>query len=119
MPKESIKIKKAKREKEEKRIVEALNKIKWPLNKKTLDIIFEITLEGQGTSVLRPVAKRFGIEAKKTTSYSYIAYDFQAPIKEAAKKMSNAKKLRFIIGVLLERTYWGDFTDKIIKKILK
>ncbi len=112
--KKEAKKQKAERENEEEKIVEALNKIKWPLDKKTLDIIFEMILQGQGTTVLRPVAKRFGITPeKKTNSMSYSYYDWEAPIREAAKKMDNAKKLRFIIGVLLERT-WG-FKNKVLK----
>lgn len=109
---------KAKREKEEERTVKALNKIKWPLNKKALDIIFEMTLQGQGTSVLRPVAKRFGIKPKKKISFGSTYYDWEASIKEAEKKMKNAEKLRFIIGVMLERT-WGNPKNKIIKTLLK
>lgn len=109
-----VKKQKAKREKEEESIVKALEKIKWPLNKKTLDTMFELVLNGQGTTVLRPVAKRFEITAKKVTKYDYTSYDWEIPIREAAKKMSNAEKLRFIIGVMLERT-WGDFKNKILK----
>ena len=108
---------KAKREKEEERIVKALEKVKWPPNEKTLDTIFEMVLNGQGTTVLRPVAKRFGITPKKKTKYgSYTYYDWEGPIREAAKKMDNAEKLRFIIGVLLERT-WGELKNKILKML--
>ena len=107
---------KKKKEKEEEIIVKALNKVKWPLNKKTLDIMFEIILEGQGTTVLRPVAKRFGIAAKKKTSGGYSSYDWETAARTAAKKMDNAEKLRFIIGVMLERT-WGNFKNKMLENL--
>ena len=109
-----VKKEKAERDKGEEMIVEALEKVKWPPNKKTLDALFEMIVSGQGTTVLRPVAKRFAVTAKKTKRYGYTYLDWEAPVREAAKKMSNAEKLRFIIGVLLERT-WGDLTNKILK----
>lgn len=116
--KKEAKKQREKRKKEEERIVETLNKIKWPLNKKTLNAIFEMTLQGQGTTVLRPVAKRFGIEPKKEKSYGSTYYDWEISIREASKKMSNAEKLRFIIGILLERIYW-DSKNKILKSLSK
>lgn len=107
-----------KRIKEEESIVEALNKIKWPLKRKVLNAMVEMTLRNQGTTVLRPVAKRFGIEAKKTKSYGTTLSDWEAPVREAVKKMTNAKKLRFIVGIMFERT-WRDDWKKIIKSLSK
>ena len=107
-----------KKEKEEKRITKALNKIKWPLNKKILDTLFELAFSGNGTTILRPVAKRFGLVAKKKKMYDSTYYDWEGSIREAAKKMANAEKLRFIIGIMLERT-WGDFRNKILKSLPK
>lgn len=109
-----VKKQKAKREKEEKRIVEALEKIKWPLNEKTLDVMFELILSGQGTTVLRPVAKRLGLVPKKTTSSGYTYFDWEATLRKAAEKMDNAEKARVITGVLLERTY-SDLKNKVLK----
>ncbi len=109
-----IKEQKTKREKEEKRIVESLEKVKWPLTGKNLDIIFEIVLNEQGTTVLRPVAKRFKISPKKKTRCGSTYYDWEDSIREASEGMDNAEKLRFIIGILLERT-WGDLKNKILK----
>ena len=107
------------KDKKEERIVEVMESIKWPLNKKTLNVMFGLVIRGQGVTVLRPVAKRLGIEPKKVTKYGSTYYDWEDPIWKAEKTMSDTEKLRLVIGVMLERAMWGDGVNKIFKALIE
>ncbi len=105
--------------KEEERVVEALVSIRWPLNRATLDILFRLLVRGQGVTVLRPVAKRHNIEAKKVKRFDTNYYEWEDPILKAGKTMDNTEKLRFIVGVILQRAVWMENINKILKDLVK
>ena len=93
-----------------------MDNVKWPLSQKVLDIMAEMILQGHGTTVIRPVAKRFGILVKKSTRDSYTSYDWEASVREAFKKMDKSEKLRFVFEIMLERI-WNEPKKKIIKSL--
>ena len=109
---------KARELKKEEKIVKALNSVGWPLNKATLDILFDMLIKGQGVTVLRPTAKRLGIVGKKMKRLGSTYYEWEDPIREAGQKMSNSEKLRFVVGIIWERRMWGEDVNKTSKALI-
>jgi hypothetical protein len=97
------------------RFSEALQKLKW--NTKTLDLTLDLLLgRWGGTMVLRPIAKRRGIEPKVTKNEHYTERDYNAPIKAAVAKMDDADKVRFMLELIVEGSYAGEETRKKVIK---
>jgi len=101
----------------EQQIVSGLKKIAWPVEEKTLDILIELLVKGNGTTVTRPICKRHGWKAEKTVRDNYSFFDYEKLIADKIKDLAPVEKMRLLTEFLIERT-WGEEKVKIIKKLI-
>jgi hypothetical protein len=105
---EGIGARKREREKEaekkaaaNKRILDAVAKVKWPLTEKHLDVLFDLVFRRFGYAYQQPVASRHGIKAIKTTDRGYERRDLETPLAEMAEKNGKTGKLQLIFEIAL------------------
>jgi ParB family chromosome partitioning protein len=77
-------------------IADGLKKIKWPMTKKTLDVLFELALNSDHD--LEKVCDRRAIQSDKDGDR-----DEEKEIRKAAAKMSDGDKLALVVEVMLSR----------------
>jgi hypothetical protein len=87
----------------DKRVLEAVAKVKWPMSEKHLDVLFDLVFRRFGYSYLQPVATRHGVKAVKTKrKYGYMGRDLEKPLVEMAEKNGKTGKLQLIFEIALE-----------------
>ncbi|MCP6719715.1 MAG: ParB/RepB/Spo0J family partition protein [Patescibacteria group bacterium] len=110
----------AEKDKEDKRILIALKKVRWPMSKKVLDAILEKQL-GRGPQILRPVMNRHKLKIKLVTRKNWEGKmvkerDVGATLRDAAKNMKPRERLQLVIEIILEDS-WEEAREKIIKML--
>lgn len=101
-------IAKAKRNAEarEKRLADALAKVKWPLTEKHLDAFLALSMDQASANVWRGVAKRHGLEVKKEkTTWGAQSYNYQGAVKKWAAGLKGAEKARLAFELLIDTGY--------------
>jgi len=89
--------------------------IKWPIDEKVLDLLFELTMSHSGSELYRPIIKRRGIEILRSESHGGIDHD--KSLREAVKNMGPEEKLRMIVEILLP--VWDERRIEIKNLFLK
>lgn len=101
-------IAKAKKTKEatQKRLKDALAKVKWPVTDKMLEALLALTVENAGSNVMRGVAKRHELEMKKTkTQWGGEYYDYTSAVKKFIAPMDKTDKLKMVFELLIDTGY--------------
>lgn len=100
--------------KEDQEMNEALEKVKWPLTEKQLDVLYEAAFDHCGFTEYEIVAKRHGLKGREQKdAYSK---DYETPIREVAEKDGTLGKLRMIFE-LLTANKWADERKKMMKNL--
>lgn len=99
---------KAKKNKEatQKRLKDALAKVKWPVTDKMLEALLSLSVENAGSNVMRSVAKRHELEMKKTkTAWGGEYYDYASAVKKFIIPMDKTDKLKMVFELLIDTGY--------------
>ena len=92
----------AERAKFEADILKGLEKVKWPLSEKQLDVLFDLVFESKSTMYHMPIVKRHGLEPIKSTSDGYSQRDYETPLRKLVKDGGRDAKLRLIFEFLFQ-----------------
>lgn len=106
-------------ERDNKQIYSSLEKITWPVEPKTLDIIVELIIAKYNiTEHIKPVVQRHEWDlVKKESSWSKrIETDWVATMRSKVAIMNDKEKLRLILEIMLEAA-WEDPKKKILTMI--
>ena len=87
---------------DDKRVLDGVANVKWPLTEKQLDVLFDLVFRRFGYSYLQPVAARHGVKAIKTKTNGYERRDLETPLAEMAEKNGKTGKLQLIFEIALE-----------------
>lgn len=93
-------------------MADALKKVKWPLSRKTLDVLFELAFEGDNQ--LDEIGERRWPDTQVPKGEQYV--DWDAVIRKAAEKMSDQEKLQLLTEIMLS-TVWYDKQARYIKAL--
>ena len=104
-----------KKAKGEAELSKALAKVKWPLSEKQLDVLLNLILLRNGTSVTTPIAKRHGIEPLIKESYGRKYKDYETPLRKLITNSKPQAKAAFVFELLFE--FWPDAGRKELKKL--
>ncbi len=109
-----------KKERDNKKLLQALGKIKWPMSEKHLEVFIEAMVLRYGFTVVRPIVLRHGWKVLRThqpyTKKGVTSPDYELTVKEEMKKMVPAEKLRLVMEFCIENL-WSDRRAKIIKSL--
>lgn len=116
--KKELKKEREEAQKLEKQIVEVLDRIVWPIEDKFADVLLELVIQSEGTSIARTICKRHGWKSKDESELAgtYVYHNWEAAIQEKIKEMSPVDKIRMATEYLIEKQ-WGDNKLKLVKKI--
>jgi ParB family chromosome partitioning protein len=101
-------ISKAKKNKEatQKRLKDALGKVKWPMTDRMLEALLALAVENAGSNVMRGVAKRHELEMKKTkTEWGGEYYDYSSVVKKFIAPMDKTDKMKMVFELLIDTGY--------------
>lgn len=116
--KKEIAEEKAKVEKFEKELADGLSKIQWPAEEKFIDLLIEMAVEGEGSTISRAVCKRHGWAPIKESQLAdtYYFNNYGEAIKAKLKEMAPVDKIRMVAEFFIERN-WSENKEKFIKKL--
>ena len=116
--KKEIEDEKKKVEKYEKELSDGLARIKWPVEDKFIDLLIEMAVEGEGSTISRAVCKRHGWAPVKESQLAdtYYFNNYGEAIKAKLKEMSPVDKIRMVAEFFIERN-WSENKEKFIKKL--
>ena len=114
--KKELKMEKEKNEKLEKDIVAGLERITLPIQDKLIDVLIEMIVKGNGTTIIRPICKRHGWQAQKVKAEYGSYFDWDSLVCEKVKTLTPVEKIRLVVEFLIEKN-WGENKDKLIKKL--
>jgi ParB family transcriptional regulator, chromosome partitioning protein len=99
------------KQKDREEIADALKKVKWPMTKKTLDVLFECAFDHDHD--LEEICARRGIEGKKN-QHGYV--DEEQEIRRVAEKMTDAEKAQLVMEIFISAA-WDDKKRKLLKSL--
>ncbi len=106
------KLKEEKRvQKEREELADALKKVKWPISRMALNVMFEGMLEDPND--LEGVCERRGIDLPGKDGYK----DEEKAIRKAAEKMSDLELARLMVELAIVNTYNDDSKKERIKML--
>lgn len=90
----------------EKKLADALKKVKWPLSEKHLDALLTLALELAGSNAYRTIAKRHELEVEKENqSWGGTCYRYDKAIEKMAKGLDKNEKIKFVFELLIDTGY--------------
>jgi len=99
------------KQKERQEMATALKKVKWPLTRKTLDVLFECQMED--SKDLDEICERRAIEVPKTNGYD----DEQKGLRKATRAMSDAEMAELVVEIALMQIWNDDNRIKLLKQL--
>lgn len=92
----------------EKRLADALEKIKWPLSENNLELLLSLSLSIASSNLERSIAKRHELEVKKEKQeWGGHYYEYDKAIEKMVKGLDKKEKLKFVFELLIDDGYGG------------
>ncbi|MFZ3032277.1 MAG: hypothetical protein WA082_04530 [Candidatus Moraniibacteriota bacterium] len=91
----------------EKKLSDALEKVKWPMSDKHLEALLGLVLEISGANTARSIAKRreLDVEKEKSEFTGSTSYNYLGAIKKSVKAMTKTEKVRLVFELLIDTGY--------------
>lgn len=94
------------KEDREKKLAEALKKIKWPMSKKHLEALLALSMDQASSLIWSKVAKRHELEVKKTkTEWGSTNFNYEGAVKKFAEGLDETGKARLAFELLIDTGY--------------
>ncbi len=92
----------------EKRLADALEKIKWPLSENNLELLLSLSLSIASSNLERSIAKRHELEVKKEKQeWGGHYYEYDKAIEKMVKGLDKKEKLKLVFELLIDDGYGG------------
>ncbi len=90
----------------EKKLADALKKIKWPLSEKNLKALLELALNLTSSNTYRSVAKRHELEVKKEKqSWGGTCYRYDKAVEKMVKGLNKNERIKLVFELLADTGY--------------
>ncbi len=90
----------------EKKLANALDKIKWPLSEKNLEVLIALSLEFAGSNTYRTVAKRHELEIEKEKNeWGGTCFRYDKAILKMANGSNKNEKIKLVFELLADTGY--------------